>query len=154
MTNGVGCTLPTGVSLNNINYSIDADTNTTAGTTTGCVMVAYDGTDTTNSPAYTITIQGTGQGSSGDFPRLGLSAIGGWGVPSWSKRPGGFDGRMARLAAHDVVITNVWRTWECPSGTCGNGHDTSTIAAHLKSLNPNIKVYVAQISPFELPYVR
>jgi hypothetical protein len=46
--------------------------------------------------------------STGTFPRLGVTQIGGWGEPSWALREGGFPGRMSRFAYHDYVIINVW----------------------------------------------
>ena len=55
--NEAGCTLPTGVTINNTNKEIDCGGTTTAGTTTSCVHSADDGVNSkVNSPAFSIVV--------------------------------------------------------------------------------------------------
>lgn len=57
--NETGCTLPTGVSVDNTNDEIDYSGGGSAGDTTGCVFSVTDGTDSANSSAFTISITDT-----------------------------------------------------------------------------------------------
>jgi hypothetical protein len=78
---------------------------------------------------------------SGDtFPRLGISAIGGWGTVGLDAKPGGMPGRMARIAMHDVANIQPWREWSY-SGSTGPAKDRTDICDYLRSFNPNIVLY-------------
>lgn len=60
-TNETGCTLPTGVTIDNTNKELDASSGTSAGTTTSCVFSADDGVnDPVNSSAFSIVINASG----------------------------------------------------------------------------------------------
>jgi len=55
--NEAGCSLPTGVTINNTSKAIDCAASTTAGTTTSCVHSADDGVNTkVNSPSFSIVV--------------------------------------------------------------------------------------------------
>jgi len=54
--NEAGCSLPTGISIDNVNDEIDYNGTGLAGDTTGCVFSASDGTASANSAAFTIQI--------------------------------------------------------------------------------------------------
>ena len=132
--NETGCTLPTGVTIDNTNKEIDASTSTVAGTTTSCVHSADDGTNSkVNSPAFSIVI------TSGDpdFPRLGIYQIGNWGT-GLVNLPGGLAGRAERIAKHDIAIIDVWKQWEYNNEVT---KDASDIAIYIKSFNANIVLY-------------
>ena len=75
--NETGCTLPTGVTIDNTNKEIDFSAGTSAGTTAGCVFSADDGTASpVNSSSFSIVISDVsglcwaaqGAPDSGDYP--------------------------------------------------------------------------------------
>ncbi len=66
LADGGGCTLPTGVTIDDPNNEVDCGVTTVAGTTTGCTLTATDATGsniTVTSPAFPITVVAAGGGS-------------------------------------------------------------------------------------------
>ena len=78
-TNETGCTLPTGVTIDDVNDELDASASTTAGTTSGCVFGVNDGTaPTVNSAAFPIVISAAGGGTTfAEWAMAGIASASG-----------------------------------------------------------------------------
>ncbi len=77
------------------------------------------------------------------FPRLAIMQIGGWGGTGVDSKPGGFDGRMARIAKHDLAVISPWRAWVSTGVTDpAPKKNTSTICPYIKTFNPNLIIYI------------
>ena len=77
ITNETGCTLPTGVTIDDANDQIDFAATTVAGTTTNCVFGADDGTNArVDSLAFPIEISSAAAGLG--YPRIAARVIAGW----------------------------------------------------------------------------
>ena len=68
LTDGAGCTFPVDVAIDDVNDEIDCGTGTTAGTTTGCTLLANDGNNSAVlSPTFSITISEPSMGGGGGY---------------------------------------------------------------------------------------
>ncbi len=101
-------------------------------------LIATDAVGFDTSNVFNINIAATG--TAVEFPHLAISAGSGWGSAFMDTLPGGFTGRMQRIARHDLAMIGPWRTWEY-SGSTGPDKDRSDICAFIKSFNPNIIIY-------------
>lgn len=77
------------------------------------------------------------------FPRLAAGQIGGWEKYD--------ETRIRNIAKHDVAVLGLWREWS------GGGYTVTTLPAHIKSLNPNIKLanytIVHEVNPNYFPAI-
>ena len=134
--------LPTGVTLNS-NCSLSFTPSTTAGTTTGVIVEASDGTDATDSPSFSVDITAVSAATE-TYPKLGLYAIGNWGVGMADETywPNGLTSRAQDIAQVDVAIIGWWRIWSYDNEVT---KDTSNLATFIKSFNPDVVLYAYTI---------